>query len=69
MKLVDAYEINALYPKLSTRTDLSIKTTYKLVKFFDVIKSDASFYREKLSSSAIASLYFLLGLITVCSSM
>lgn len=48
MKLIDAYNLEGLYSKLSSRTDLPIKTTYKLLKFFDSIKKDSDFYREEL---------------------
>ena len=49
MKLIDAYNVEGLYNKLSGRIDLPIKTVYKLSKFFDTIKKDADFYREKLA--------------------
>ena len=49
MKLIDAYNVESLYARLSERTDLPIKTVYKLSKFFDTIKQDADFYREKLA--------------------
>lgn len=48
MKLIDAYNVESLYDKMSSRTDLSVATTYKLLKFFNKIKVDADFYREKL---------------------
>ena len=48
MKLVDAYNVESLYSKMSSRTDLSVASTYKLLKFFNKLKVDADFYREKL---------------------
>ena len=48
MKLVDAYNVESLYNKMSSRTDLSVVSTYKLLKFFNKLKVDADFYREKL---------------------
>lgn len=48
MKLIELYNAENLYDKLSSRTDLPIKTVYKLVKFFEVIKKEAEFYREEL---------------------
>lgn len=48
MKLVDAYNVESLYSKISSRTDLSVASTYKLLKFFNKLKVDADFYREKL---------------------
>lgn len=48
MKLVDAYNVESLYSKMSSRTDLSVVSTYKLLKIFNQLKPDADFYREKL---------------------
>lgn len=48
MKLIDAYNVESLYDKMSSRTDLSVTSTYKLLKFFNQLKVDADFYREKL---------------------
>lgn len=49
MKLIDLYNAEGLYDKLSSRTDLSIKLVYKLTKFFEVVKKESDFYREELT--------------------
>ena len=48
MKLIELYSANSLYDKLSSRTDLPIKTVYKLAKFFEVINKESEFYKEEL---------------------
>lgn len=48
MKLIELYNAENLYDKLGSRTDLPIKTVYKLTKFFEVVKKESEFYREEL---------------------
>ena len=49
MKLIELYNTESLYNKLSSRTDLPIKLVYKLTKFFEVVNKEAEFYREELA--------------------
>lgn len=48
MKLIELYNAEKLYDKFSSRTDLSVKTVYKVVKFFEVVEKEANFYREEI---------------------
>ena len=41
MKLIELYNTESLYNKLSSRTDLPIKLVYKLTKFFEVVNKEA----------------------------
>ena len=48
MRLIDIYNVDMLYSKLSTNSSGSIKTTYKILKLFEAIKKDVTFYRDEL---------------------
>lgn len=48
MKLIELYNAEKIYDKFSSRTDLPIKTTYKVLKFFEVVEKEANFYRDEI---------------------
>lgn len=48
MKLIELYNVERLHDKFNSRTDLPVKTAYKVVRFFETVEKEASFYRDEL---------------------
>ena len=48
MKLIELYNVERLHDKFNSRTDLSVKTAYKVVRFFETVEKEASYYRDEL---------------------